>query len=613
MATHSISKTLVWILLGLLILGLGGFGVTNLSGTVRSVGSVGDVTIGVNDYANALQREIRAIEAERGEPVSFAEARDTGITQSVLARLVSTAAFDDEAARIGLSIGDENLRQEIVSMQQFQGPDGSFDREGYRFALERAGLSETEFEADMRDQSARGFLQAAVMSGVTLPKGYTDTVMRFLGERREVSWAVLGRDALTGDIPAPQEAELQAYHADHAARFTLPERKRITYVQLTPEMMLDAVEVDAAALRDAYEARRDSYVKPERRLVERLAFADTVAAQAARDRVDAGETDFDTLVTTRGLDLADVDLGDVTRDDLGEAAEAVFAAAVGAVAGPLPSPVGPALFRVNAKLTRQVTTFEEARPELRADLARDRARRAIEARIEGVENLLAGGATLEDVASETEMELGQINWSPGMTDGIAAYPAFREAAASVARDDYPELDEFAQGGIFALRLDEVVPAQLQPLEKVRAAVAAAWRADKLLELLEAQARPALARLSAGATFAQAGLSVDGTQTLTRRSFVAGTPASFIETVFSLDAGVAAVVPGEARVFVVKLARILPPDPEDEDLQALRDQLRNQAATSLSGDLFQLLANDIRTRAGIDIDQAALNAVHTNFR
>ena len=37
--------------MGLLILGLGGFGVTNLSGTVRSVGSVGEADISLNEYA----------------------------------------------------------------------------------------------------------------------------------------------------------------------------------------------------------------------------------------------------------------------------------------------------------------------------------------------------------------------------------------------------------------------------------------------------------------------------------------------------------------------------------------------------------------------------------
>ena len=61
--SSTISKSAVWVLLSLLILGLGGFGVTNLSGNVQSVGRVGDQEIAIDSYARELQQEIRAIEA----------------------------------------------------------------------------------------------------------------------------------------------------------------------------------------------------------------------------------------------------------------------------------------------------------------------------------------------------------------------------------------------------------------------------------------------------------------------------------------------------------------------------------------------------------------------
>jgi peptidyl-prolyl cis-trans isomerase D len=63
---NNLSKTAVWILMGLLILGLGGFGATNLSGTVRTVGQVGEKYIDINAYARALSQEIQAASAEAG-------------------------------------------------------------------------------------------------------------------------------------------------------------------------------------------------------------------------------------------------------------------------------------------------------------------------------------------------------------------------------------------------------------------------------------------------------------------------------------------------------------------------------------------------------------------
>ncbi len=51
MSKSSTSKTLVWILMAMLIFGLGGFGITNLGGSATSVGSVGDKEIDINNYA----------------------------------------------------------------------------------------------------------------------------------------------------------------------------------------------------------------------------------------------------------------------------------------------------------------------------------------------------------------------------------------------------------------------------------------------------------------------------------------------------------------------------------------------------------------------------------
>ncbi|KRS12087.1 peptidylprolyl isomerase [Roseovarius atlanticus] len=613
MAAKSITKPLVWILMGLLILGLGGFGVTSLSGTLRTVGSVGEAEISVQDYFQGLQNEIRAEEADRGESISFAQAQQLNIPEKVMGQLTVQGALDHETIVNNISVGDANLADQITSMRQFTGPGGEFDREAYRFTLDRMGMNESEFEDDIRREIARSFIQAAVLSGVTMPEAYTDTVKQYLGERRGIEWAILERGDLEVGVPDPTEEELAAYHSENEAQFTRPELKRITYALLTPEMILDTVEVDEEALREAYEARRDEFVQPERRLVERLVFSDTEAAEAAMTRLDEGEASFEDLVAERGLDLADTDMGTVTAADLGEAADTVFQAAPSEVVGPLPSSVGPALFRVNAVLQAQETTFEEAEPELRDIIAADRARRVVEGRVDAVDDLLAGGATIEDLGAETAMRVDQIDWHPGMSEDIAAYEGFRAAAANLSADDYPEVIELEDGGIFAMRLDEVVPPTLQPLDEVRDAVTEAWTQTKINELLREQVAGKVGRLATGESFEDVELTVDGSEEVTRRGFIDQAPQEFIQTVFGMEAGEVEVINGNGRIFVLKLNTIEPPDPEDGDLQQIDQFLRNETAGSLSQDLFQVLANDIRTRAGVSFDQGALNAVHNNFQ
>lgn len=608
-----ISKTLVWILLGLLILGLAGFGATNLSGAVRSVGSVGKTEIDVNDYARALQNQIRALESQLGEPISFARAQQAGIDSSVLAQLVAVSALEEETRRLEISIGDRNLGERLVQMEAFQGLNGEFDREAYRFALEQAGTSEGQFEDNLRAQEASTILQTAALGNVFAPESYTNTLLRYLAEERDITWAVLDRDDLATGVPVPSDADLTTFHDENPDLFTLPETKRITYAWLTPDMIVDTVEIEESTLRAAYDERIEDYVQPERRLVERLVFPDEAAAAAALEQIEAGDATFEDLVEARGLELADVDLGDVRADDLGAAGDGVFAADTGQTVGPLDSSIGPALFRVNAVLAARETTFEEALPELRDELAADRARRVVDGQIETVDDLLAGGATVEDVAGETELQLAEIGWHAGVTDDIAAYEAFRVAASGVTVDDFPDVMQLEDGGIFAMRLDEVVPPTLQPVDEIRDQVEEAWRMSVIEEALNEQVQAQAEQLVAGTSFEELGLTPESAQGLTRRGSQQGVPPEFTETVFGMERGGVELIQGGGRVFVLRLDDIRAPDSSDPDLMLLRQSIEEQTGNSMAQDFYQILADDIRARVGIEINQQALNAVHSSFQ
>jgi peptidyl-prolyl cis-trans isomerase D len=618
MARGGITKFLVWTLLGLLIVGLAGFGATNLSGAARSIGSVGDQEINIDEYARALQEEIRAIEAQTRQPLSFAEAQAFGLDRNVLARLVTAAALDNEAARLGISVGDEVVADQILQIPAFQSINGEFDREAYRFALQQAGLNESRFEDQLRRETARSLLQGAMVQSAVMPQTYVDTLIAFAGERRAFSWATLDASQLEAPVGAPTEGQLLAWYEANPEVFTTPAAKRITLAALTPDMILDQVTIDDTALRAEYDARANDYNTPERRLVERLAFANDAAAEAAIAALTAGETDFETLVQDRGLTLADVDLGDVPLADLGAAGEAVFAAEVGAVVGPFPSSLGPALFRVNGVLGAQNITFEEVRDDLAAELAPDRARRVIEAQASGIDDMLAGGATLEELAADTDMQMQTLDWSEEVDAGIAAYPAFRRAAAALDADDYPTLIELDDGGVFAMRLEEELEPRLLPLEDMREVAVAGWQADETLRLLRTRAEAVVAGYATTGDLAAEGLTVIEERNITRDQFIPGTAPGFLNRVFQMAPGDLAVIDGPAEgagptVLIVRMDEVLPADETDPGVTALRDRLSESGRAGLAQDLFQAYVGQLQTQAGVQLDQAAINAVHTNFQ
>lgn len=607
----SLSKTAVWVLMGLLILGLGGFGAVNLSGNIRSIGSVGSKSIPVDQYARQLQNEIRAIEAQTGQQLPFAQAQQIGLDRAVLQRLVRNRALDNETETLGLSIGDEALRAEILQIAAFQGINGEFDREGYRFALQQGGVSEAEFETSLREEAARTLLQGAIVGGVQMPTAYAQTLVNYVGEQRSFTWSLMDNTNLDAPLPAPSDETLRGFYEANTDLFMLPETKMITYAWLTPNDLSDEVEVPEEELRAEYEARASQYTQPERRLIERLVFSDQESADQAAAALEVAGTTFNALVEERGLDLADVDLGDVGRLELDAAGEDIFAAEVGQVVGPLPSSLGPALFRVNGVLPAQNVTFEDARPDLQDELSLTRAVRAVEVRAQDLDDQLAGGATLEQLADETKMTLGTIGWTQDSTDDIAAYADFRQAAAALNTGDFPKIEQLEDGSIFAMRLDEELPARPNPFEAAVEDVRAAWQAEETVNALTAKATSLVATLGGDVAFEQAGLDAMIEVDQTRSAFVDGTPQAFMSEVFDMAQGDVRVLPGDGTVVIVRLDAITAAS-QDGETSTLLDQLSAQINQTLAQDVFNIYADEVLRNTAPQIDQRALQAVHVNF-
>ncbi|KPQ14562.1 MAG: peptidyl-prolyl cis-trans isomerase D [Rhodobacteraceae bacterium HLUCCO18] len=612
-AGKSISRFFVWIILGLLFIALAGFGIGSFGGGASRLGEVGEVEITAEDYARALQNEIRAQIAQTQTPVNLADLRARGLDEAVLQSLVARAALANEAQRLGLSVGDAAVARQIQDFEAFEGANGGFDREAYEFLLAQEGLSPREFEEDTREDTARALLQSAVIGAIRAPQIYGESIAAFQGETRDLSILTLTEADLTDPLPDPTPEDLSAFYEDFPERFERPEARRITYAWLVPTQIMDEVEVDEDSLRRLYDSRIGVYRQPERRLLERLAFGSEDAARAAYDAIAAGETDFDTLVEERDLTLADVDLGEVAFEDLpAAAAEVIFADTESEIIGPLPSRLGPALYRVNAVLEATETSFEEARADLREELADDAARRQIAVMREEIDDLLASGATLEELAETTPMTLGQIDFTPASEDGIAAYDTFREAARAVEERDFPEVLDLSDGGLFALRLDEIVPPTVPPLAEIEDEVAEAWRVTALREALTARADQLVGQIATGAALESLGDVATETQ-LRRQDIIPDMPPTLVAQAFELSGpGDVVAIPGARSAHIVRLDAVNPAARDADDTGMLLQILDQTVAQSMAQDIFESYGRALQDDAGIRLDQSVINAVHAQF-
>ena len=613
-ASRTQTSMLVWVLMAMLITGLGGFGVTNFGRSVSAIGSVGDVEIEADAYARALRAQVNRLSQQFGQPLTLEQARLFGIDQQVLSTLLSNAALDNEARRVGLSVGDVTLATQVTREEAFfDAVTRKFSQDTYKDVLANAGMTVKDYETGLRSDLARSVLQAAVVGGTSAPAALTDALVAYAGETRGFSVVQFTEATLPTKPGEPADADLKAFYDTNIDSFTRGEAKRITYVALRPADLADAQPVEDKAIEDLYASRLADYMVPEKRLVERLVYPSETEAQAAKARLDAGET-FETLVADRKLELADIDMGDVTKSELGAAGDAVFGLTGPGVVGPVMTDLGPALLRMNAILPAQETTLDQVREELKKELQIKAAASAVADQGPAIDDALAGGATLDDLVRDYGMVKVTTDYVAGADDNdpIAADGAFAAAAAQLALGDYPEALQLDDGSIAALQLDEIVPPAPVPMDKIRDKVVQAWKADQLAQALAAQAKAAETAVAGGADLAAQG-TVTTIAPVTRDARPEGTTPDVVALAFTMAPGETRLIDTPAFTGLVRLDSVTPVDPAAPETVQRRESFATQARQGLAADAYDLFTQAMTTQGGITLDQSVINAVQSQMQ
>ena len=602
----SVSKIFVWILLGFLFVGLIGFGTGNLSGNIKTIGKIGETDITVNQYVRVLQTELRNTSQQFGQQLTLQQLQAFGIQQRVLARLVTDKLLENEASKISLSVDDKTVRDNIVSLNVFKGPDGSFNQDAYNYALENAGYTSTEFEEEIRAETARNILSQSILSGNMTNKLQAELLASFLLEERSFNIQILKPDNISFTVKDPSNEQLETFLQANIDKYTVPESKAITYAVLEPDMLIDTVKSDESILVKIYDEKKQEYNKPEQRTVERLSFLTMDEAKSVMANVKKSLTDFDKLISDRNLSDEDVIYGTFTEGQLLEGNKQVFEGNVGEVVGPVETDLGPVIFRIREIIPAKTTSFKEAKPEIKKKYELSEAIKLIDERIESSQNLLAAGGTLEELQKEIGFNVENILFNSEADIPILDNKIFFDTAQIAKVNDFPEIKELPNGGLFALRVDEIVDARQKDIDEIRTELTNAWQKQELQNKLDKTGKDMLSKH-------QYKGEILNFNKITRDKNLPNLPADIVTEAFNLSIGEGTVISGDEESFIIRLKNISDADLSSDTAKLLVSQLKNQINNSLSADLFEGFANMARMNSKLNLNEQALNAVHSSFQ
>lgn len=599
--------------------------------TDLSVATVGAKRIELDQVNEAYRRQLSQVTRMLGGTVEPTMEMKRGVAAQALERLITQVAMTAAVAEMGLVVPDEALRQAVWDTPAFAGPGGQFDRNQFQAVLRNNGLSEPRFLDMMREEIAQRQLLATARAGAVSPEVMTRLVYAFQQEKRVAEMVELRLDRVARP-EAPPRLLLERWHANNILRFSTPEYRRVRAVVLAPERLAAGIEADELSLRAAYAARSAEFIQPERRSVQVLLSQDEARAKALAERWAARAdwaADWGSVQeAARAEGAAPVELTDAVQMEIPapELAAAIFTAPVDAVAGPVRSALGWHVVRVTKVTPGTTRSFEEVRPLLEMQVRNDKAADILYDRANKVDDLLAGGAPLEEMPGD----MGLVGVS-GTLDarGITAEgtpapipgsdelrAALIQAVFRAQKGEPPRLIEAPRrpgvlAGYFAFEVEEVMPPAPRPYEEVADAVLEDWTDAEIRRTQEEAAARMLEAVRGGQSLADAALVADvkvvRLPEISRGARPAEeVPLQLVTPLFELNPGEPTMVETVDGFVVAVLAEIQPAVPEADPVGY--GQVRDALGSAIGDDLQAAMTAGLRARARPQVNKTMVDRI-----
>lgn len=605
--------------LGILSLAFVSWGVGDIlqGRTDTAVVRVGKTAVDQADFQRDYSNYLKNLSMQRGQTISPEMAKREHIADAIVQQTVLTTALDNVVKKLGLTASDSLVTTRIRSMPQFAGINGAFDRATFEQLISRFGFTEKVFVEQVRADFARAQLETAVEGGFTIPTGYARAIMAYASERRAADYIVVTPAGLP-PVAAPSDAVLTAYAKAHAAAYSTPEYRDVTFAKLALEDISASLAVTDAQIKRVYDARHEQYVIAEKRSVERLTFPDQKAAAEAKAKIDAGQS-FADAAKSRGFAEKDISLGDIVAADLDKAeAKEVFAVREGGVTAPVKSTFGWNIYHVAKIIPGKVTPMEEVRNDLTVLVQKELARAKIDDASNAYTDAVTSGLSLKEAAQKAGLKtlhvtaIDRDGLKPDATKADAPDDAeFRALIfkAEIGEEGDPVLTK--AGNLYMIQVNGTVPPKLRPLNQVRDKVLAAWTAEQRAKQLKARVQQMVAEAnktgSLDGAAKLAGVPVQHSKALTRQFADAAFSANTMRTFFAAAPGatVFGTLPaGEGYVVarVTAIAHRLPPENSPQSMQAVMS-----FSQSMGSDLTTSFAYAARDKQGVKINQKLLDS------
>ncbi len=516
------------------------------------------------------------------------------LMQRAAQNLITEKAIVYEADKMGLGVGDEELRANLHQgeMGQILFPNGNFiGQEAYEEVVSsQFNLSVQQFEREIKAEIAQRKLLAAISAAVTVSDKDIAEEVKKQDTKVKFDYAVLTLEDVKKQVK-PTDAELKAFYEQNKQLYanSIPARIKARYILIDTEKLADQVSITPAELQQYYKIHQDDYRIPETVTVRHILIK--TPTPDANGKVDQKAVD---AARAKAEDIskqlkAGANFGDLAKkysDDPGSAKDggllppitrgrtvpefeqAAFGTPVGQTTAIIRTSYGFHIIHVEAKQDARLKPLDEVKPQIEPLLKKQKASAESQSVASAIQTLSRTNG-MDKAAAEKNLTVTTTDLIT-QTDplpGVGNAPDFMSALFSAKKNDPPAIAPTPVGYVI-YQVTEIQPPQTPTFEQVKTKVEDQFRDQRAQALLAQKIRELSDRAHADHDLDKAakevGATVKTSDLVDRTSQVPdlGAMTGQASIAFTLKTGeISGPIQGGPNGVVLKVVEVQEPSPE----------------------------------------------------
>jgi peptidyl-prolyl cis-trans isomerase D len=426
----------------------------------------GQTAVNYREFSNAQKRELQKWQSVFGKELSDDMVKELG--KRILSSMINNKLLETEADNLGIKIADITVIDYIKSDQRFSDEQKKFDKKKFQNILANNNINEQEYIRVLKRDIATKFLFNSIASQKISATSLEAFQYSSQHEQRIADVVTINANLLNKPTNVPLE-EIKKYYAEHSKEFLIPEQRSGKYLSFTNTDFFKDIQISDAEVSKEYDENIADFVSPELRDIYNLVLPNETKAQEALKLIANGKEFSEVIRILTEKPVEDSLIVGIKKNDLPDSLKtAIFELQPGKVSDIVQSPLGYHLIQLLKVTPTSTFPLHAVQGEIKERLIRKKAEEKLIVLHKQIDDELASGATIEEIANKFSLKLQSFQNIHKDTAYTPPFPNFVDTVFATESGYESPLTQI-QGitGYFVVKVEQVSSPKEKEFEEVK--------------------------------------------------------------------------------------------------------------------------------------------------